>query len=201
MKTDDYLLGQHFLQRCFSRPFLLLMFGCLTAGIAVGTIAVKLLHLSDDQTLLPLFLSAVPTVNLGFFQCFSDVLLNIMILLIATFLMGATAFGALGIPLLMFYRGVTVAVGALFLVGDGDISALGYSALCFTPIWAVASFLTALFAVRALIFSKGLARAGFSQSQETVDFRLFLKYFIYFLCFSVPVSVAGGLLAMLYVVL
>ena len=87
----------------------------------------KFIGLTDNRSILPLFFSAVPTIDLGFFQCFSDILLNLMIFLIAIFLLGATTFGAVGIPVLMFYKGVTISVAALFLLADGNISNLGGS--------------------------------------------------------------------------
>lgn len=199
MKKEDSLFNLQFLKRFSTCPAFLMIFGSLVFGLVAGAMAVKFIGLTDNRNILPLFFSAVPTIDLGFFQCFSDILLNLMIFLIAIFLLGATAFGAVGIPVLMFYKGVTISAAALFFLADGNISRLGGSALCFTPIWAATSLLLTLFSTRALVFSKSLARAGFSQPQETVDFRLYLKDFVYFLCFSVPLALSGGLLAALYV--
>lgn len=199
MKTEDPLFDQRLLKRFFIRPAFLFTTASLLGGVIAGTMSVKLFGLLDNHSVSPLFFSIVPAISSGLIQCFSDILLNILIFLIAVFLLGATAFGAFGIPLLMFYRGITVAVGAVFLLGDGNILMLGRSALCYTPVWAAASLLLALFAARAMVFSNGLARAGFSQQQETVDFRLYLRDFIYFLCFSVVISVIGSLLAALCV--
>lgn len=198
MKRDSFLFEQNFLKRFSAAPVFLLICGSLAVGIAAGTFAVKLFSLLDGQAISPLFFSAVPLPSSGFLQCFSDILLNNMIFLIALSLLGATAFGALGVPLLMFYKGVTIAAGALFILTDGSFSSHCGFALCFTPVWAATALLLTLFATRAVIFSKELARAGFSQPQETLDFRLYIKDFVYFLCFSVPVSLAGGLLVSLY---
>lgn len=198
MKRDSFLFEQNFLKRFSAARVFLLICGSLAVGIAAGTFAVKLFSLLNRQAISPLFFSAVPLPNSGFLQCFSDILLNNMIFLIALSLLGATAFGALGVPLLMFYKGITIAAGALFILTDGSFSSHCGFALCFTPVWAATALLLTLFATRAVIFSKELARAGFSQPQETLDFRLYIKDFVYFLCFSVPVSLAGGLLVSLY---
>ena len=88
-------------------------------------------------------------------------------------------------------------VGVLALVGEGDMASFAYPALGYTPGAAAASLLLILFAVRAFAFSKGLARAGFFQSQEALDFQLFLRDFLMFLCLIVMISILGGFLAVL----
>lgn len=198
MKKDSFLFEQNFLKRFSAVPVFLSVCGSLAAGIVAGAIAVKLFGLLDRHALSPLLFSAVPSLDSGFLQCFSDILLNNMIFLIAVSLLGATAFGALGVPLLMFYKGVSIAAGALFILSDGSASSYFGFALCFTPVWSAAALLLTLFATRAITFSKELVRAGGSHPQETLDFRLYIKDFVYFLCFSVPVALAGGLLASLY---
>lgn len=198
MKMQVYLFDQQFLKRFSICPIFFLLSGSFVSGIISGTIAVKLFGLLENQTVLSMFFSAAPAIKAGYLNCFSDILLNVLIFLIAIFLLGVTAFGAFGIPLLMFYKGSTIAVNVLSLLAGGTVQDLGCSALCFTPVWAVVSLLLILFATRALVFSGSLARAGFSQQQETVDFKLYFKDFIYFLCFSVVVSAIGSLLAAFY---
>lgn len=198
MKTADYLFDLRFLKRFSIRRVFFLLSGSFVCGVISGTIAVKLFGLPNVCAIFPFLSCKSSLIGLGVLKGFSGVLMNMLIYLIAIFLLGVTAFGAFGIPLMMLYRGAAAAVSVLFMLGDGDFSTLGYSALFITPVSAAASLLLILFATRALVFSRGLARAGFSQQHETLDFRHYFNDFIYFLCFSVPVSFAGCLLAALY---
>lgn len=195
MKKEESLFDLQFLRRFSVRPVFPLLSGCFSIGVAAGTVGVKSFGLLQNQALLPLFFSGVPIPGSGFIRCFSAILLNILIGLIGIFLLGVTAFGAFGIPVFMFYRGVSAAVGVLFLLDGGGITELGRCALCFTPAASAASLLLIFFATRSLIFSSSLARAGFSQQREALDFQLYFKDFMCFLCFSVAVSVTGGLLS------
>lgn len=198
MKTGDCLFELQFLKRCSVRSVFFLISGVFTCGVIFGAAFVKLFGLTDDQSALPLPFYKTPLIGLGVLQGFSDMLMNAMFFLIAIFLLGITAFGAIGIPLLIFYKGAVAAMSALFLLYGGDLLSLGRSALFYTPALAAASLLLILFATRAFVFSRSLAAAGFSKRNETLDFRLYFSDFIYFLCFSVVVSFVGGLLASLY---
>ena len=201
MKKEDYLFDFLFLKRFSIRPVFFLLSGSFIVGVISGTVAVKAFALLSDHTFLPLFYSGIPNLGSDFLTCFSAILLNGLISLIGVFLLGVTAFGAFGIPVFMLYKGVSIAVGLLFLLDGKDLGELGRSALCFTPAAAAMTLLLILFATRAFAFSGGLARAGFSKRQETLDFQLYFKDFLCFLCFSVAVSVVGGLLAVLYKIL
>lgn len=198
MKREDSLFDLQFLKRFSTRPVCLLLGGSFVGGIIAGTLAVKAFDLLQDQAVLPLFFSGVPVRGSSFFPCFSTILLNILVGLISLFLLGVTAFGAFGIPVFLFFKGASASVGVLSFLVDGGLPELGRSAVCFTPAATAASLLLLLFATRALIFSNSLARAGFSQHQKALDFQLYFKDFMYFLCFSVAVSVTGGILATLY---
>lgn len=198
MKKEDYLFDMQFLERFSVRPVFLLLSASFICGIIVAGVAVKVFSLLGDRIIMPLFFSGIPPLGSGFLPCFSFVLLNGLISLIGVFLLGVTAFGAFGIPVLMFCKGASVAVSVLFLLDGKGLSELWRSAVCFTPATAAVSLLLILFATRAFVFSGGLARAGFSRHQETLDFQLYFKDFICFICFSVAVSVIGGLLASIY---
>lgn len=197
MKNQEQSFELQFLQRFSVRPVLILLAGSFVLGLIFGAVAVKLSYLPYDHPIWTLFFSGSPLPEAGFLQCFSATLLNILTALIAMFLLGVTAFGALGIPLLIFCRGASTAAFLISLLADGGISELGRFALCSTPAAAAGSLLIILFAVRAMGFSWGLARAGFSQRQEVLNFQLYFKDLMYFLCFSVAVSVTGSLLALI----
>lgn len=198
MKKEDSLFDLQFLKRFSARPVFFLLFGGFSFGVVIGVVAVKSFGLLQNKTVMPLFFSGLPSLGSGFLPCFSGILLNILIGLIVIFLLGVTAFGAFSIPVFIFYRGISVSVSVLFLLTEGETFGLGRAAMCFTPVAAASSLLLILFAARAFVFSGGLARAGFSRHQETLDFQLYFKDFMYFLCFSVALSVTGGLLGMLY---
>lgn len=198
VKKEDSLFDWQFLKRFSARPVFFLLCGSFIAGVIIGAVAVKSFGLLQNQTVMPLFFSGLPALGSGFLSCFSGILLNVLIGLIIIFLLGVTAFGAFSIPVFILYRGVSVAVSVLFLLTQGETFKLGRAALCFTPAAVATSLLLILFATRALVFSGGLAKAGFSRRQETLDFQLYFKDFMYFLCFSVAVSVTGGLLGTLY---
>ena len=140
--------------------------------------------------------SGIPSPNAGFGACFSTLLLNLLSCLIVLFLLGVTAFGAVGIPVFLLVRGAAVGLGALrFLLYGGG---MGCSALCYLPSAAGSSLLLLLFSSRALAFSNGLALAGFAKRQENLDFSFYFKDFLVFACFSVVVALTGALLAKTY---
>ena len=198
MKKEDYLFDMQFLERFSVRPVFLLLSASFICGITVAGVAVKVFSLLGDRIIMPLFFSGIPPLGSGFLPCFSSVLLNGLISLIGVFLLGVTAFGAFGIPVRMFCKGASVAVSVLFLLDGKSLAELWRSAVCFTPAAAAVSLLLILFATRAFVFSGGLARAGFSMCQETLDFQLYFKDFMCFISFLVAVSVVGGLLASIY---
>ena len=82
-------------------------------------------------------------------------------------------------------------------MASGSFDQVLYCALGYTPAAAVSTLLLLLFAVRSLAFSNSLAKAGFSSRQESLDFQVYFKDFLTFLCFSVVAALAGGLLAVL----
>ena len=63
---------------------------------------------------------------------------------------------------------------------------------------ALPGLLLLLFATRTMVFSKRLAKAGFSPQEESLNFRRYLMDFFLFLSFAVMAALVGGLLAVLY---
>lgn len=197
MKKEETLFDTDFLRRFSNRKIFLLLSGVFVAGVFAGSMAASVLELFQGQTTLPLLFSGIPSRETGFISCCSTVLLNVLIGLIVLFLLGVTAFGAVGVPVFLFIKGAAVGIGTLSFFADGGWSGLGCCALCYTPPAAATALLLLLFATRALSFSNGLAKAGFSSQQESLDFQFYFKDFLSFLCFAVAVSVVGGLLSVL----
>ena len=197
MKSERALFETEFLHRCSSRQFFIPLGGVLIAGVLSGSVAAVLLEVFESQAVFPLFFSGIPQTEMGFLPCFSSILLNLLIGLIILFLLGVTAFGTFGVPVFLFCKGVSLAVGAIsFLVKD-DLYGLWRCTLSYTPAAAAGCFLLLLFAVRALLFSKGFTRAGLSPSQESMDFHFYFKDFMSFLCLAVIISAVGAFLALL----
>lgn len=198
MKREDSIFASPFLSRFSNRPVFFLLSVAFILGLLVGAIAVKAFSLSEIQFAFPAFFSGIPLPKAGFFNYFSSSLLNSLIFLILLFLFGVTAFGAVGIPLLLFFRAASIGIGVLsFLTGEG-MEALAYPALCYAPMASAFALLLLLFGTRALLFSNHLAKAGFFQSQESLDFQLYFRDFLYFLSFLVLVSVCGAFFAWLF---
>lgn len=150
------------------------------------------------RQVIPLSFSGIPVPEAGFFSCFSTLLLNMLIGLILLFLLGLSAFGVVAVPAFVFLKGVTVGLGALsFFVGDG-LSGIGRVACTYTPAAAAAALLLLLFATRSMVFSRRLAKAGFSQQNGNLDFSRYLQDLFLFLSLAVAIALAGALLAVLY---
>ena len=196
MKKEVALFPSNFLQRFSNCRLFLPLALALLCGIAAGPVMAVALQLFALDPAAPLFFSGIPSPNAGFGACFSTLLLNLLSCLIVLFLLGVTAFGAVGIPVFLLVRGAAVGLGALwFLLYGGG---MGCSALCYLPSAAGSSLLLLLFSSRALSFSNGLALAGFAKRQENLDFSFYFKDFLVFACFSVVVALTGALLAKTY---
>lgn len=196
MKNDAFLFPSEFLQRFSSRKLLVPLVLALVLGVIAGPVMVSTLQLFTFDSTAPLFFSGIPSPEAGAAACFSTILLNFLSCLIVLFLLGVTAFGAVGVPIFLVLRGASVGIGALWLlVGGGGLL---QSALCYLPSAAGSSLLLLLFSVRALTFSNGLALAGFAQRQESLNFHFYFKDFLVFLSLGVVISFISSLLAMLY---
>jgi len=179
-----------------SKVFLLLAL-LLFSGVLAGAFLAAVPELSHGGSLLPLFFSGIPSPDSGILTCFSTLLLNLLIFLTLSFLLGITAFGVFAIPLLIFIKGATVGLGvSSFLWMDG-LSGLGKSALIYTPAAAASLILLLLFGVRTLVFSERFRKAGFSPVGESLDFHAYWKDYLCFLCLAVAISFLGSLLAFL----
>lgn len=196
MKKMDALFDTDFLRRFSTRRVFLPLCVFFCGGVLAGSVAVSALELFRGEA-VPLLFSGIPPAGAGFLTCFSTVLLNVLIGLIVLFLLGVTAFGAIGVPVFLFCKGAFVGIGVLSFLSDGGWSRFGGCALGYTPAASASALLLLLFAVRALTFSNGLAKAGFSSRQENLDFQFYFRDFLSFLCFAVIVSLASGLLVRL----
>lgn len=174
-----------------SKVFVLLSL-FLFLGVLAGAFLAAAPKLFQGSSLLPLFFSGIPSSGSGFLTCFSTLLLNLLIFLTLSFLLGVTAFGAFAIPVLGFLKGVTVGLGVSSFLWMEGLSGLGKSALIYTPAAAASLILFLLFEVRALIFSERLRRAVFSSGGESLNFHEYWKDYLRFLCLAVAVSVLGG---------
>lgn len=187
-----------FLRRFSARPVFCPLLVLLLGGAAAGAVGGGRFDFFQTGQVLPLFFSGIPAPEAGLIPCFSTLLLNMLIGLIVLFLLGMTAFGVAAVPAFIFLKGVTIGLGALsFLAADG-LPGLGRAACTYTPATAAASLLLLLFATRTMIFSKRLARAGFTPQEESLNFRRYLMDFLLFLSLAVVIALAGGLLAVLY---
>lgn len=198
MKRGESIFHSPFLSRFSNRTVFFLLSIVFVGGLFLGVITVKLFSLLDGQLVLPTFFSGVSLPNSGFLSCFSSILLNGLIALILLFLFGVTAFGAFAIPVFLFFKAASIGIGVLSFLNGQGIEALTYPALCYTPVAAASALMLLLFATRALLFSNGLARAGFSQNHDSLNFQLYFQDFLYFLCFTVILSIFGGFFAWLF---
>lgn len=187
-----------FLRRFSLKPVFCPLLALLLCGMAAGAAAGAGFGLFQKGQPLPLYFSGIPTPQAGFLPCFSTLLLNMLIGLLVLFLLGMTAFGIAAVPAFIFLKGATIGLGALsFFTGDEPYG-LGRLACTYTPVTAVASLLLLLFATRTMVFSRRLAKAGFSAQEESLNFRRYLTDLFVFLSFAVAASLGGGLLAVLY---
>lgn len=201
MKKDEPLFDIPFLQRFSAKRIFLPLCVTFTAGVLFGSTVVSWIEVSGVSSELPLHISGASVLTSDFFSSFSTILLNALTSLLILFLLGVTAFGAVGVPLCLFLKGVVVGIGVLsFLIND---SAMGLirSALGYLPTASALGLLHLFLGSRAFEFSKSLAKAGFSSSNESLDFYRYLKDFLTLLCFAVAISLVGSLLALLSAVL
>lgn len=192
MKKEDSQFDYPFLSRFIHWKTLFLMLAILIFGVLCGAVSVKAFNLTENQSLLPMFFAGVPSPAAGLLSNFSTILLNVLIGLIVLFLLGVTAFGAIGIPAFLIYKGISLSVGVLFFFAGEGLAGLAQAVVCYTPAASASTLLLLLFAVRAFNFSNGLAKAGFQNQQEILDFQLYFRDLLYFLCFSVVVSLLGS---------
>lgn len=187
-----------FWSRCSCRRgVLFFLFLLFSAGIALGAVGAVCLDLFEDRSVLPLFFSGIPAPEHGFVSCFSTLLLNLLICLTVSFLLGVTAFGVFAVPLFVLLKGAALGIGAFSFLWTDGLYGLGRSALIYTPAAAAASLLMLLFSVRALVFSDHLMKVSFSPREGSLDFNDYWKDYLRFLCFAVAVSLVGGVLAVL----
>lgn len=188
-----------FWSRFFSdRKAFLLLLGALVLGTAAGTAFGVFLPLFQGRGVLPLRFSGISFMESGFLSCFSTLLLNALIGLLPLFLLGLTAFGIFAVPAFLFFRGVTVGLGVSFFLWRDELWGLLHSALIYTPAAAASGVLLLLFAVRSLVFSRYLAKAGFSAHGASLDFKLYMHDLLVFLSCAVGVSLAGSIPAAVY---
>lgn len=174
------------------RGALLLLFLLLLLGLGGGSWLALFFDLFQDREVLPLFFSGIPGEGAGFLSCFTTFLLNLLIFLTLSFLLGVTAFGVFAIPLLMLFRGIMVGLGAFSFLWTDGLSGLGRSALSYTPAAAASLLLFLLFSLRALVFSDRLRQVSFTSCEGNLDFHEYWKDYLRFLCFAVAVSLFGG---------
>lgn len=175
----------------FGRGFFLLSLP-LILGVVVGAAASTLPELANGVQLRLLFFSGIPTSDSNLFICFSSVLVNLLIFLILTFLLGLTVFGRLGVFLLSFARGAALGVGTACFILSDELLGLGKSAVIYTPAAAASVIVFLLFQVRALMFSENLRKHGFSVDDEAFGFITYFKDFLRCICLAVAVSAFGG---------
>lgn len=197
MKNQDAVFHSEFFERFSVKRLFFPLAIVLISGVLCGSIVTERWELLQGQLSLPLLFSGIPLSESGFLSCFSTILLNTLIGLIILFLLGVTAFGALGVPFFLFCKGATLGIGVLFFLTEDGVEVFWHCAVGYTPAAAASAMLLLLFAVRSLVFSNSLAKAGFSAHQESLDFQFYFRDFLTFLCFSVAISLAGGLLAIL----
>lgn len=89
-------------------------------------------------------------------------------------------------------------LGVSFFLWRDELWGLFHSALIYTPAAAASGVLLLLFAVRSLVFSRYLAKAGFSTHGASLDFKLYLHDLLVFLSCAVGVSLAGSIPAAVY---
>ncbi len=183
------------------RGTLLFLLFLLFCGVLTGAFLPLFWELFQNRELLPLFFSGIPQGGAGFSASFSTFLLNLLIFLIASFLLGITAFGAFAIPLLVLLKGMSVGLGVCSFLWMDGLWGLGRSALSYTPAAAASLLLLLLFSLRALAFSDRLRQVSFSPCEGNLNFREYCKDFLLFLCLAVAVSLLGGGLSTLSSVL
>lgn len=184
-----------FWDRCLRRrKTLFLLFLFLSVGVLAGAVLAVMPGLLSDRSVFPLFFSGIPSPKSGFISCFSTFLLNLLVFLTIVFLLGMTVFGIYGIPLLVLGKGITVSLGVFSFLWVDGLAGWEKSALLYAPAAAASLILFLLFGVRAFVFSDCLRKISFSSDEGCLDFHLYWKDYLCFLCFSVAVSIGGGAL-------
>lgn len=187
-----------FWEKCSQRGgMLLLLFVLLIAGIAAGALLSFCLVSFRDGRVLPLFFSGIPLEGTGLLSSFSTFLLNLLIFLTFSFLLGVTAFGGFALPLLVLLKGLAVGLGASYFLWTDGLYGLGKSVLLYAPTAAASLLLFLLFSLRALAFSDCLRQFSFSSREGSLDFHEYFMDYLRFLCLAVVVSLLGGALSVL----
>ena len=174
------------------RAFYLLLF-LILLGVASGASVSLFGQLFEGRWVLPLHFSGIPVVGSGFVSCFTTLLFNALIGLLVLFLLGMTTFGVFAVPAFLFFRGVTVGIGVASFLWKDELIGLAQSALLYTPAAAAGGLLLLLFGGRALIFSRNLAKAGFSSREGSLDLRCYFQDLLLFLSCAAGISVLGSL--------
>ncbi len=200
MKKEDSLFVTPFLGRFSSRKVFPSLCGAVTSGLLVGSGLTTTFYSLQNTFSWLLFLSGMPETGCSFFSGFSSILLNQLFFLILLYLFGMTIFGAVGVPVLLFFRGAAVGAWLISFFSENILKDLPVLLLCYLPATVAASLLMILFGTRALIFSNRLAKVSFSAKPEDLDFVSYLKDFLTFICFAVCTSFFGGFLLVLQMI-
>ncbi len=200
MKREDSLFVTPFLGRFSSCKVFPSLCAAMTSGLLVGSGFMTAFYSLQNSFSWLLFLSGRPETGCSFFSGFSSILLNLLFFLILLYLLGMTIFGAIGVPVLLFFRGAAVGAWLISFFSENVLKDLPALLLCYLPATVAASLLMILFGTRALIFSRRLAKVSFSAKPEDLDFVSYLKDFLTFICFAVCTSLFGGFLLVLHMI-
>lgn len=182
-----------FWTRCFQKKSaLILLTFCFIAGVFFGSLLATAPGFLRDRAAFPLFFSGIPSPDPTFFSCFSTCLLNLLIFLTLSFLLGMTAFGLAAIPVLTLGKGIAVGLGVSSFLWADSFLGLARSACIYTPSAAASLLLFLLFALRSFVFSDRFRRAAFSPEAEKLDFSAYWKDYLRFLCLAVTASLIGA---------
>lgn len=180
-----------------SKPYELnWMFWLLSAfsliGVLLGALVLFFSNHLQEENLLPFFFSGLPPQQADFLICFSSLLVNLLIFLTLSFLLGLSVFGAVAIPLLTVFRGVTIGLGVSYYLVTEGMNGFGKSALIYTPAAACSIILFILFEVQSLAFSEQLRATSFSSIENNTNFSAYFKLYLSFLCLAVVFSVVSS---------
>lgn len=195
MKRNGMLFDSQFLTRFTRFKFFIFLGICLSVGTMLSAVSVKVFNLLSTNAVSPLLFSGIPSAEDGFVLSFTTLLLNLLIGLIVLFLLGITAFGAIGIPVFLLFKGASIGIGVLSFLSKKTWTELLLPTVSYIPAAAATSLLLILFAVRALAFSNALTKVSFYSHQEQLNFYLYFTDLLCFLCFSVCVALIGAVLA------
>lgn len=168
-----------------------LLLSLAALGVLLGSVLAVNLNTATTEAFHPLLFSAIPQSS-SFFICFSAFLLNLLIFLIVSLLLGLTVFGAVAIPVLSVLKGVALGIDlSYFLITDGPLGLLK-SALIYIPATAISLIIFVLFEVQSLGFSENLRKAGFSSAENTVTPADIARVCLRYVCLAVAASAIGG---------